>query len=1007
MSTAARIFDLRPGEGRLLGPALGLAVLAVGAAGLAHLATDSLFVSTFSLGQVSAFYAVGAVLRVAAAFAYAALADRVGGPRLDAATLVVSALSMVATGLVARVSSGVPLYVACAVQAAIPPLLPLVAMNAAMGCFHARQAKRLLPLVAAAASVGTIAVSAGASVVASAVGTPALLHAAAVLALLALPLPALIHARAGDDGEVEGANESRPGVMGAIAATLGDVRRVPVVRVVVLSTLVASGASVLSDYAFKAALKARYDRDAIAAFMGTFGVVANAAVLVAQLFLTSRFVARFGVSTALRALPAALVGLAPIVAFAPGVAASSSLKLTETLLRFAIGGSVGDVLLTAAKPAVRTRAKLTTKAFVSPLAALAVGGLLATFGAAGPPAWLLGVLLLALGALGLAFLGDVRRAYAAALSTTLGDGPMSLDVAPSSVNVLRAEIVRLLAEAVNSGDEARAVGVLALMGDRMFSLSDLAPALQAASPEVRRAAIALASARVGANADRLLALAPVDPDPDLERVLLSAARRAGTTPAADRLQAAIARGEPESAGPAEVKLWAEALACRYARDRDPSLKQLRKAARAGDGPRRAAALAAIGELGDRRAETDVLLALGSPSPAVFAEAATSAVRLGAMGAVPTLIAHLTRGPHVRAAARALEQGGDQAVQALLAALPTTRGAGGIATAIAEHHEVGGTVRAARVLARSGAGARTKLLERYGDLGYRARDAVTRALADAKGAELDPVLVEGAMAITVDYAEALLDARPTAGTGLCRAELDRRLAETGARVLDLSAAIADRALVTRVRSALMGTERDRGKALELLENVLPAAIAVRTVAVLEGHPRTTLLPSRRAAADLDGWLRKCRSFDRGELSSTDPMIGVLERLLVLREASLFTALSSEELYPVGEIALPVRFEKSSIVVREGDPGDALFVVERGTFSVLRDGKAVRTIEGRGAVFGEMALLDGAPRAATVVAETEASLLRIPRAEFEALLDESPEIARGVIRTLLGHLRARGA
>ena len=139
-----------------------------------------------------------------------------------------------------------------------------------------------------------------------------------------------------------------------------------------------------------------------------------------------------------------------------------------------------------------------------------------------------------------------------------------------------------------------------------------------------------------------------------------------------------------------------------------------------------------------------------------------------------------------------------------------------------------------------------------------------------------------------------------------------------------------------------------------------------------------------------------------------MIGVLERLLVLREASLFTALSSEELYPVGEIATAIAHAKGDVVVREGDPGDALYVVERGVFSVVREGKAVRAIEGRGAVFGEMALLDGAPRAASVVADSDdARSLRIPRAEFEALLDESPEIARGVIRTLLVHLRARGA
>ena len=74
-------------------------------------------------------------------------------------------------------------------------------------------------------------------------------------------------------------------------------------------------------------------------------------------------------------------------------------------------------------------------------------------------------------------------------------------------------------------------------------------------------------------------------------------------------------------------------------------------------------------------------------------------------------------------------------------------------------------------------------------------------------------------------------------------------------------------------------------------------------------------------------------------------------------------------------------------------------------VIRDGRPLGELA-RGGTFGELSLLDGSPRAATVEAVTDARLLRIPRGEFEALLDESPELARGLIRMLLGHLRAPG-
>jgi CRP-like cAMP-binding protein len=80
------------------------------------------------------------------------------------------------------------------------------------------------------------------------------------------------------------------------------------------------------------------------------------------------------------------------------------------------------------------------------------------------------------------------------------------------------------------------------------------------------------------------------------------------------------------------------------------------------------------------------------------------------------------------------------------------------------------------------------------------------------------------------------------------------------------------------------------------------------------------------------------------------------------------------------------------------------VAEGTLRVKKDEALLREI-GAGAVFGEMALLDGAPRAATVEAVTAAKVLQVPRAEFEALLDESPEIARAVIRMLLGYVRGR--
>jgi CRP-like cAMP-binding protein len=133
-----------------------------------------------------------------------------------------------------------------------------------------------------------------------------------------------------------------------------------------------------------------------------------------------------------------------------------------------------------------------------------------------------------------------------------------------------------------------------------------------------------------------------------------------------------------------------------------------------------------------------------------------------------------------------------------------------------------------------------------------------------------------------------------------------------------------------------------------------------------------------------------------------MISIIDKLLALRESTLFGLFEQQDLLAVGEVSEHVRAPAGDVVVRQGEPGDELYVVMSGRVAILRDDKLVTELE-RGGVFGELALLDGEPRAATVIAKTDTELLRVRRCEFEALLDDSPALARGLIKTLLGHLR----
>ncbi len=134
-----------------------------------------------------------------------------------------------------------------------------------------------------------------------------------------------------------------------------------------------------------------------------------------------------------------------------------------------------------------------------------------------------------------------------------------------------------------------------------------------------------------------------------------------------------------------------------------------------------------------------------------------------------------------------------------------------------------------------------------------------------------------------------------------------------------------------------------------------------------------------------------------------MIPTLERVLFLKSVELFAGLSGEELAPVAAIAVEERLEAGEDVLREGELGDALYLVVEGRVRVHRSGETIATIGERESL-GEMALLDPAPRSATATAETDVTLLKLAEEDFRELLEEKHGLALGLLQVLTRRLRA---
>ncbi|MGP0029070.1 MAG: Crp/Fnr family transcriptional regulator [Acidimicrobiales bacterium] len=129
----------------------------------------------------------------------------------------------------------------------------------------------------------------------------------------------------------------------------------------------------------------------------------------------------------------------------------------------------------------------------------------------------------------------------------------------------------------------------------------------------------------------------------------------------------------------------------------------------------------------------------------------------------------------------------------------------------------------------------------------------------------------------------------------------------------------------------------------------------------------------------------------------------EVLDMLAAQPLFTGLSQKELSSVAALGTTLDFKPGYVLTEEGAPGREAFLIVSGTARCLVGDREV-AVRGPGDLFGEMSLLDQAPRSATVVAGSDLSVTAFKRTEFVRLVETSPKIALKLLAAMAARLRA---
>ncbi len=986
----------------------------------AKAAQQGIFLGAYGRARIPDAFIISALLLAATSFLSSALAARLGPVRLLSLQLVaITALFAGAVVSLDHVPAG-PMVLYALVEAAIGLLL-VQAWAVVTEVLDVRAAKRLLPLIGNAASIGWAVGGFTTRPLAHALGTSSLLVGSAICFAGCFLLIRWIF-RADLGGRAERGRKG-VGLWAGARAGVGAVARSPLLRVLALITVAGLLTEQLLDYQLFASAQARYaaDADRIAAFMGTFFGVTGVVGMVVQLVLAGRVLTLMGSTNSAQAAPAAaLIGSLVFIA-APGFAVIVATRGGYRILKQSLASPARAQIQGVLPSVQRSQAGALLKGVLAPLF-YAVGGaalklvspttdlrymaaaatLVAAISVAGAALWL-------------------RRAYVGALRRSIDRRRLDLG-AVGSDSQLAPEHYEVLADELD-GPEARAALAVSILagGEPRLARPLLRRALDHDSAAVRTAAAdALGDMGEPADGRRLAELLERADDEEEQRAALAALVALGGGTAGDVLAA-----QTEAAN-----LHIRALARAHV---DPA--GLTAMIQSTDADQREAAAWALTQvpIADAAVHQSFTALLDDANPDVRRRAVTAAGHLGDPALVPAFVHALGEPQTAAAAFGAFEAAGDELVPQIEAALD------GASLAVYS--------RTAAAMAAGDGPNGEQLLERLlihdrAVVRYRAARALAvrlrrRArLLPAAGEVLEALRRE--IAIGYGYYALLIGIARTDGVDdfeiepefdIIAKEIQVRIRQTEKRLFSLLALVSDAKTVRTAELSLRGDDTRRAaRALELLEHILDPALVREVVPLLERRPLR--MRQRDLRADLpippsyltdplagimameDPHLQNCAiTCYRDKLAErypdahtrADAVIPLVQRLHFLRRVPLFAGLSGEDLMQVARIASPLSLPENRVIFHQGDPGDVMYLIMRGTVSV-RDGDRELATIGADEFFGELAVLDDEPRSATIVCVEDTDLLTIAQADLDELMERRPEIAREVIQVLTRRLRA---
>jgi HEAT repeat protein len=1033
-NAVSALFNIEPGEGRLLASLLGLSFCL----GLSRLFTQTaagtLFLMVFGIAQLPLVYIAIAITIPVLGLIYDRLGGRLALPQLLLTNLGGLALVLAILWLNTLLTDARwPAFALAVWYEVVWVMTSLCLWGLAGSLLNVRQGKRLFGLISAsdvlAATLGGLLTPA----LVDLFGTPSLLLAA-LAGLLGAALMVRYTTRT-FAGALTTAIEPAPEERGD-TATLPAQRRY-MVLVMALAMLSYVGLYFV-DNLFYGQVEVRYpDENALASFLGVFWAVVNLLMLIGNLFLVGPLFGRYGVRGGLLVLPIVIGVPALTLALAGSLADLPALVFwlvaTINLLDWVFRESIqkaGMLILYQPLPASqRLRLQVRVESIGQPIAQGLAGLALLLLGMLAFGVLQLTTILVVILAVGVALTLLIGRNYARVLVQALVWRRFGgVTAAPTD-----SESVALVSQGLNSPHAGAAIYALDVLGaiGQPALIDGLRRALGHPAREVRREALArIERLKLGDLCDVVRRLALHEPDLWVRGAALRALA-ALDGGAFDLVAPQLAAAEPElrfgalvgllrSGGLAGVLAAGEHL-IRLAQSPVPA--------------DRALAAQTLGEVGIPTFYQPLIGLLGDAELLVRRAAITAAGQVRSPRLVSLLIGALSSRDTRAQAAAALAQYGDVAVPELAAAYAQPG------------QPRAQMIRLLRVVGRIGGPRALALNERAAgspdpDLRHEALLALNRCDFHAEGARREQIqgvltaeIAEMAnlLCAQVDLAEPADGAAPA----LIDTALQEAVVRSRERLLLVMACLYDARTIGRVRDTLAHPAMDRrAYALEVLDNLLAQEHRPLIALFSDDQPPAQRLkrlpqamqpPSERrarlraiagsAAGEYNSWLRMCAQAElarttaanglvaaQPEQNGASAMLSLIERVLILKTVSTFAGIPDGTLAEAATLLEEQDLAAGETLFTKGEPGRCMYIIVAGRVRVHDGGRLLNEL-GERDIFGEMAVLDSAPRLASVEAAEATRLLRLDQDALYELMADHVEVARGIIQVLSGHLRAR--